>query len=162
MVCQSRCVSTTRRIVVLPIIQSSLVVDIVNSTTKVSECQQRNRHQRSTGAFLLHTAPLLKEERHAGRRALIAHLRHPPNVQRTRARPGLAAQDDPVDAGQVQRRQRSQQRLSRNVCADRYPMVESLSVRCGIDRWTKSVRRRIEEGSRYEHECRFCQRQQPR
>src|SRR3546814_2295332 len=43
-------------------------------------------------------APLLEEERHAGRRALVADRARPVGMHRPRAGPALAADDDPVNA----------------------------------------------------------------
>src|SRR5207249_4980473 len=55
--------------------------------------------------------PLLEVERHARRPARVAQLPRPVRLHRPPARPALPAADHPVDAVEVQRRERTEQRL---------------------------------------------------
>lgn len=50
---------------------------------------------------VLDVAPLFEKERNSLRTTLVAHLAHPVGVHRAAPRPALAADDDPLNAGQV-------------------------------------------------------------
>jgi hypothetical protein len=58
--------------------------------------------QQTPGAFLLDAAPLLKEEWNFSPIALIANINHPLFSHWSRTWPGLAADDDLVDALQIE------------------------------------------------------------
>src|SRR6266536_3550356 len=63
-------------------------------------------------ASLRSTAPdLLEEQRDPKPNAAVTDITHPAKVQWPVVRTALPADDDPVDAGQVQARQRAKQRL---------------------------------------------------
>ena len=58
--------------------------------------------QRATSPMLLNTAPLLEEKRHPIRATLVEQVIHPARLDRTRAGPGLTADNDPVNPIQRQ------------------------------------------------------------
>jgi three-Cys-motif partner protein len=81
-------------------------------------------------------APLLEEERHTGRGARIADVRHPCPVQRPASRSGLAPRNDPADPGQIQPVERSEERLTREKPhrgGDVPQMVDPLKLGCVLD-----------------------------
>ena len=83
------------------------------------------------GSFLLDAAPLLEKERDSRPQALIADSGHPGRLERTRARAGFAADDDPIDAAQVQVLQWANQRLQRQefgLCAGAPQMIDAEGV----------------------------------
>lgn len=55
-----------------------------------------------TMTLFLHTTPLLEEERDACLLALVANVRHPYRIHRSSARPGLATDDCPINAAQIE------------------------------------------------------------
>ena len=67
--------------------------------------------QQSTGLLLVAATPLLEEERHPGRFALLLDLIDPYLVDWSGARTRLSAGDHPVNASEIYRTERSQQRL---------------------------------------------------
>src|SRR5450756_2930947 len=74
--------------------------------------------------FAAHAAPLLKVEGYAGRHALVAYRPDPVAVHSPRPRARLAAEDPPVDTGEVERVHRADKRLEHEVLDGRARLAE--------------------------------------
>src|SRR5258708_16294484 len=87
-------------------------------------------------SLLVLPAPLLEEEGDSGRTALIADVRGPGRVHRSRPRARLATHDGPVDPPQVEVRKRSKKRFEReetNVRARASEVVDSPDAPRALD-----------------------------
>ena len=68
--------------------------------------------QHASRSLFVDAAPLLKKERHTGRVTLTMYLGHPLFQHRSSTRPGLAADDHPIDAMQIETSERPDERLN--------------------------------------------------
>lgn len=71
---------------------------------------------------------MLEEERHALGEALITDLDRPFEMQRTSTRAALAAEDHPVDAGEIDGAKRAEERLYREKAQTCLRMAEMVDA----------------------------------
>src|SRR3989304_5764105 len=97
-------------------------------------------------ALFLDAAPLLEKERDAGPQALVANVKDPIRIHGTRTETGLSADYHPVDAVEVEVRERTQQRLQREEAdgggagrevIDPGPVVVALHTHPEADTWER-------------------------